>query len=77
MRWLWRRFLARSPRRFPSYFGGVFSVSMLGLLAFPFTLGFGEPWWWCWIGPWLAFLALWLWWYRWPPFGLGPGRVRR
>jgi hypothetical protein len=67
VRWLWDKFVTRPARRFPHYFGVVVWFSLLGLLAFPFTLGFGEPWWWVWVVPWLALLAGFLWWYGWLP----------
>lgn len=67
VRWLWRKFVTRPPRQFPHYFGTVLWGSMLCLFAFPFTLGFGDPWWWVWIAPWLALLAGFLWWYGWLP----------
>ena len=67
VRWMQQKFRDRPPRRFPRFFGGVCWLSLLGLLAFPFTLGFGEPYWWAWIPLWLAALGIGLWWYGWLP----------
>ena len=67
IRWLSRKLRDRPPRRFPRYFGAVCWLSILGLLALPLTLGFGEPYWWAWVVPWLAALCVCLWWYGWVP----------